>query len=151
MKKALTVVVAALLANLAQPVASITAAPLAISTAAGTVKVTVHYKGKGTVDASHKLWVWVFDSPNIGPTSSPIDQMTLDSNDADAVFEGIASDTVWVAAAFDESAAMTGNAPPPPGTPIGILAGKDGAPIAVVPAAKAVEVVLTFDDSQRMP
>jgi hypothetical protein len=151
MKKALTIIVAALLANLVQPAASLTAAPLETRTAAGTVKVTIHYKGKGKVDAAHKLWVWVFDSPNIGPTSSPIDQITLDSNDADAVFDGIASETVWIGAAFDESGAMTGNAPPPSGTPIGILAGTDGAPTAVVPAAKAATVVLTFDDSQRMP
>ena len=45
---------------------------------------------------------------------------------------------------------MTGDAPPPPGTPIGILAGTDGAPIAVMSGAKGT-AVLTFDDSQRMP
>ena len=71
MKKALTIVVAALLANLGHPAASLNAAPLATHVAAGTVKVTVHYKGKGKVDASHKIWVWVFDTPNIGPGAMP--------------------------------------------------------------------------------
>ena len=150
MKKVLTVVVAALLANLVQPGASLTAAPLAAGTAAGTVKVTVHYKGKGQVDASHKLWVWVFDTPNIGPGAMPLDQVALDKNDIDAVFEGIAADKVWIAAAYDERGGMMGDAPPPSGTPIGILAGKDGAPIAVASGAKET-AVLTFDDSQRMP
>ena len=149
MKKALTLVVAALVATLAQPSASLTAAPVATG-AAGTVKVTVHYKGKGKVDASHKLWVWVFDTPNIGAGSMPLDQVALDKNDVEAVFDGVAADKVWIAVAYDESGAMMGDAPPPPGTPIGILAGDDGAPMAVMSGAKG-SIVLTFDDSQRMP
>ena len=150
MKKALTLVVAALLAILTQPAASLTAAPLATSAAAGTVKVTVHYKGKGNVDASHKLWVWVFDTPNIGPGSMPLYQVALDKNGIEAVFEGVAADKVWIAVAYDESGGMTGDGPPPSGTPIGILAGSDGAPVAVMSGAKDT-AVLTFDDSQRMP
>ena len=149
MKKVLTLVVAALLVNFAQPAGPLNAAPLA-ATAAGTVKVTIHYKGKGKVDASHKLWVWVFDTPNIGPGSVPLDQLALDKNDLDAVFEGVAADKVWIAAAFDESGAMTGDGPPPAGTPIGILSDNEGAPLAVISGAKDA-AVLTFDDSQRMP
>ncbi len=150
MKKVLAIVVAALIVNLAHPVLSLDAAPLATTVAAGTVKVTVHYKGKGSVDADHKMWVWLFDSPDIGPGAIPIDQITLEKNDADAVFEGVGSETVWIAVAFDASGTMKGAAPPPPGTPIGILAGKDGAPAAVKSSSKDA-VVLTFDDSQRMP
>ena len=150
MKKALTIVVAALLANLAQPAASLTAAPLAAIAAAGTVKVTVHYKGKGTVDATHKLWVWVFDTPNIGPGAMPVGQVALDKNGVEAVFTDVTADKVWIAAAYDESGIMTGDAPPPSGTPIGILAGSDGAPSPVLSGAEGT-AVLTFDDSQRMP
>jgi hypothetical protein len=150
MKKALTIVVAALLANLVQPAALLTAAPLAAAAAAGSVKVTVHYKGKGTVDASHKLWVWVFDTPNIGAGAMPLGQVALDKNDVEAVFNDVTADKVWIAVAYDESGIMTGDAPPPSGTPIGILAGSDGAPTAVMSGAKGT-AVLTFDDSQRMP
>lgn len=150
MKKVLTIVVAVLSANLAQPAAPLIAAPRSITAVAGTVKVTVHYKGKGKVDASHKLWVWVFDTPNIGPGSMPLDQVALDKNDVEAVFEGVAADKVWIAVAYDESGGMMGDAPPPSGTPIGILAGSDGAPVAVMSGAKGTAVV-TFDDSQRMP
>jgi hypothetical protein len=149
MKKVLTVV-AALFVSLAQSGASLTAAPVLAHASAGTVKVTVHYKGKGKVDASHKLWVWVFDSPNIGAGSMPVDQLSLDRNDVDAVFNGIAPEKVWIAAAFDESGGMMGDAPPPTGTPIGILMGGDGAPLAILSGAKEA-AVLTFDDSQRMP
>ena len=149
MKKALTLVVAVLLAGLSQSSTTLNAAPLAATVTAGAVKVTIHYTGKGKVDASHKLWVWLFDTPNIGPGAMPIDQLSLDKNDLDAVFEGVAPDKVYVAVAFDETGAMMGDAPPPTGTPIGILM-KDGVPSAVISGAKDA-ALLTFDDSQRMP
>lgn len=150
MKKALTLVVVALLVTLAQPRAALHAAPAGAAISAGAVKVTIQYKGKGKVDASHKLWVWLFDTPNIGAGSMPLDQLSIDKNDADAVFEGVAADKVWIAVAYDESGSMMGDAPPPTGTPIGILSGKDGAPLAVASGGKDA-VVVTFDDSQRMP
>jgi hypothetical protein len=33
--------------------------------------------------------VWLFDTPNIGPGSMPIDQIALDKNGADAVFDNV--------------------------------------------------------------
>lgn len=117
--------------------------------AAGALNVTVNYKGRGTVDGSHQVWVWLFDSPDMGPGSMPIAEMAVDKNGATATFE-VGVDQVWIAVAYDEKGVMRGNAPPPSGTPIGIYASSRGAPEAVTPGAKgAVEV--TFDDSQRMP
>jgi hypothetical protein len=117
--------------------------------AAGTVKVTVNYKGKGTVDATHRIWVWLFSSPDIGPGSMPIAEVAIDANGKLATFEGIDAERVWIAAAFDESGSMNGNGPPPSGSPVGLYAGTDGAPKSVVPGESAV--LLTFDDSFRMP
>ena len=152
MKHALFVVLTVMLtATLAPANGRVSAAPIVVTDAvAGTVKVTVTYKGKGNVDASHKLWVWLFDSPNIGAGSMPIGQVSLDKNGADAVFDNIAGDTVYVAAAFDESGSMMGDAPPPTGSPIGILSGANGAPAGVTPGAKTT-AVLNFDDTMRMP
>ncbi len=150
MKNVLTIAVAALLAVVAQPHSALNAAPLGATVTAGTVKVTIHYKGKGKVDASHKLWVWVFDSPNIGAGSMPMGQVALDKNDTEAVFDGITVGKAYIAVAFDETGGMMGDAPPPTGTPIGILMGSDGAPSAVTPDTTA-PVALTFDDSLRMP
>ena len=149
MKNVLTVAFAVLLtAAIAQPDARLDAAPLAAD-AAGTVKVTVTYKGKGKVDAAHKLWVYLFDTPTIGAGSIPIGQLALDKSGAEAVFENIAGDKVYVAAAFDESGAMGGDGPPPTGSPIGILMGADGAPSAITPGGKTA--LLNFDDTVRMP
>ncbi|MDP3719148.1 MAG: hypothetical protein Q8T13_15400 [Acidobacteriota bacterium] len=117
--------------------------------AAGAVAVTVNYKGSGTVDGSHRVWVWLFDSPDIGADSMPIAEMSVDKNGATATFE-VGVERVWIAVAYDEKGGMSGNAPPAPGSPIGIYASSTGAPEAVIPGAKGA-VVVTFDDSQRMP
>ena len=117
--------------------------------AAGVVKVSVNYKGKGTVDAKHRIWVWLFDTPDIGPGSMPIAETSIDANGKAATFDGIDAARVWIAVAFDESGTMTGNAPPPSGSPVGVLLSADRTPQSVVPGEDAV--VLTFDDSQRMP
>lgn len=115
----------------------------------GTVKVAATYKGKGAVDAKHRIWVWLFDTPDIGPGSMPIAEMSIDSNGGVAAFNGIDAKRVYIAVAFDEGGIMNGNAPPPSGSPIGILLGKDGAPRSVAPDEDVVSVL--FDDSQRMP
>lgn len=116
---------------------------------AGKVSVTVNYKGSGTVDAGHQVWVWLFDTPDIGPGSMPIAEASVARNGAAATFD-VGSDRVWIAVAYDEKGVMSGNAPPPSGTPIGIFASDSGAPAAVTPGDQGA-VTLTFDDSQRMP
>lgn len=147
MKHVLAVAAVALLAGLA-PAGTLHASPAAAVTT-GQVKVTLHYKGKGKVDASHKLWVWIFDTPNIAAGTQPIDQASIDTNDTEVVFDGVAPGTVWIAAAFDEQGVMTGDAPPPTGSPIGILM-SDGKPSGVAPGEKGI-ATLTFDDTMRMP
>ncbi len=141
MKQWLTLALVLLLAGVSQPA-------LVAHETAGTVKITIHYTGKGKVDASHKVWVWIFDTPQINGQSMPIDQAAIETNDTDAVFEGVGPSQVWVAAAFDEQGAMNGDGPPPSGTPIGILM-KDGMPSPVTPGEKGT-AVLTFNDAMRM-
>ena len=148
MKHVLAVVAVALLAGLA-PAGTLHASPAGAVASPGPVKVTIHYKGKGKVDASHKLWVWIFDDPNISAQSSPLDQGSIDKNDAEYVFDGVATSTVYIAAAFDETGAMNGEGPPPTGTPIGILM-VDGKPAGITPGANGT-ATLTFDDTMRMP
>ena len=142
---ALVIVIAVAASQLTMPVSASAGEKLA----AATVNVTVNYKGKGTVDAKHRVWVWLFTSPDIGPGSMPIAETSIDANGAVATFEGVDAERVWIAAAFDENGTMSGNAPPPSGSPVGLLIGPDGAPKSVVPGESAV--VLTFDDSFRMP
>jgi hypothetical protein len=115
------------------------------------VTVTVKYTGKGTVDATHKIWVWLFLDPNIGPGSIPIAEESIDKNGGTASFANVTGKQVYVAVAYDEAGGFGGNAPPPPGSPIAMYGVKapDDKPAAVVPGAKS-SVSITFDDTQRM-
>ena len=149
MKRIATLALATLLAAAPRP-AGLAAAPVDADVTAGTVKVTINYTGKGSVNSSHRVWVWLFSSPDIGPGSMPVAEMSIDTNGGVAVFDGVTAERVWIAAAFDEQGTMSGNAPPPPGSPVGLYVGSDGAPRGVTPGDTA-DAALTFDDSQRMP
>ena len=139
-----------LMATAAMHLSTAVAASAGARVAAGTVKVTINYKGKGTVDSTHRVFVWLFRSPEIGAGSIPIAELTIDKNGSTAIFDGIADQQVWIAVAYDEHGVMTGQAPPPSGTPVGLYVGSDGVPRAVAPGDSTV-AVLTFDDSIRMP
>jgi hypothetical protein len=117
---------------------------------AGEVKVTVKYTGKGEVDASHRIWVWLFDTPDIGAGAIPVAEMALERNGGTADFADVVAKEVWIAIAYDEKGGFLGQAPPPSGSPITLYGTDAGPPASVTPGDKAV-VSVTFDDSQRMP
>lgn len=150
MKQFVPIAFVVMIAATAPHVSTVLAAAAHARVVAGTVKVTLNYKGKGTVDPSHKVWVWLFATPDIGPNSMPIAQLSIDKNGDVAAFEGVVEEKVFVAAAFDLQGVMNGDGPPPQGSPIGILMGADGMPRGVVPG-DAGAITLTFDDSIRMP
>jgi hypothetical protein len=115
-----------------------------------SVNVTVKYTGKGTVDAKHRLWVWLFDTPKIDVGAIPIAEMSIDKNGGTAAFTSVGAAQVYVAIAYDEGGGFQGQAPPPPGSPIALYGAKgpDDPPMAVTPGPKGkVNVVLT--DAQR--
>jgi hypothetical protein len=120
------------------------------ATVAGEVKVTVKYTGKGSVDGSHQLWIWLFDTPDIGPGAIPIAEMSLAKNGTTATFPDVAPEKVWIAVAYDEQGGFGGSAPPPTGSPVMIYGMESGSPTPVSPGPKG-EATVTFDDSQRMP
>lgn len=114
-----------------------------------SVRVTVKYTGKGPVDETHLLWLWLFDTPDIGPGSMPIAVLSVSKNGDTATFESVSTAKVWIAAAYDVHGTMSGSGPPPSGTPVGVYASSTGAPEGVKPGDKPA--ILTFDDSFRMP
>jgi hypothetical protein len=115
----------------------------------GQLKVTVDYKGSGTVDKSHQIFVWVFDNPDIGPNSVPISSDVITTNGGTASFSGLPK-TVYIAAAFNEKGDYDGTqGPPPAGTPVTIYGGMGSAKAVDTGGADAA-VTVTFDDSTRM-
>jgi len=118
---------------------------------ATSVNVTVKYTGAGTVDADHRIWVWLFDNPNIGPESIPIGEQSVTKNGGAATF-ATSTTQVYIAIAYDEKGGFMGQAPPPPGSPVAMygMNGPNELPQPVTPGAKG-NITVTFDDSQRMP
>jgi hypothetical protein len=115
------------------------------------VNVTVKYGGKGAVDANHRLWVWLFTSPDIGPGSIPIAEQSLEKNGATAAFGNVGAKEVFIAIAYDEQGGFLGSAPPPVGSPVQFYGAKgpEGKPVPVIPGAKG-SVTVTLTDAQRM-
>jgi hypothetical protein len=140
----LVFVAAAMLAGVAQ-------IPGATAQEQNGVSVTVQYKGKGAVDASHRLWVWLFDNPNIGPDSFPIGEQSTDKNGGTVTFPAVSVKEVYVAVAYDEGGGFAGQAPPPPGSPIALYGqtGPDVKPQPVTPGANG-KVTVIFTDAVRM-
>ena len=126
------------------------AAPTIVAQEAGKLKVTVDYTGTGTVDATHEIFVWVFDNPNIGADSVPIASDALTANGGALNFTGLPKE-VYLAAAYDEKGDYDGTSgPPPPGTPITIY-GEAGVAKAIPTGGADAAVSVTFDATVRMP
>jgi len=114
---------------------------------AGDVVVTVTYTGKGKVDDTHEILVFLFDQPTPTEGSIPLAVQTTTKSGGTVTFKDVAINPVYVVMVYDEQANYAGDAPPPPGAPIGSYQ-KDGKPIAVTPGPDA-KIKVSFDDSIR--
>jgi len=120
-----------------------------IAAQSGSLKVTVEYKGAGTVDKEHKLWIWLFDTPTIDESSEPVTTNSLVENGGTASFDAL-PETVYIAVCFDEKGGYDGTSgPPQSGSPVSIH-GEAGA-AKPVKTGSDTKVTVTFDDSMRMP
>jgi len=124
--------------------------PPAAKPAATDLAVTVTYKGKGTVDAGHKIIVWLFaDASNLTSNSRPLDTQVVTKNGETIVFKNAPATPVHIFAVYDEKGGYDGiSAPPPHGIPSSVYKkGPKGPPLAVKAGGPAIK--LTFDDSER--
>jgi hypothetical protein len=134
-------------ATAAPKAAASKAAPAAA--AATEVGVTVNYKGKGPVDAGHKIVLFAFGDPNITSGSRPIGAAQFASKNGETLtFKNITS-PIYVFAVYDEKGSYDGvSGPPPAGLPSTIYRkAPKGAPTAVAPGSPVVK--FSFDDSER--
>ena len=111
------------------------------------VTVTVTYTGKGKVDDSHELWVYLFDHPEIGAQSEPLAIQPIRKSGGTTTFKSVTADPVYIGVAYDEQGDFDALGEPPVGTPIAIYA-KDGKTTPVKPGAGA-KVKITFDEKVR--
>jgi len=130
----------------AKPQAAV-AKPAPGKPAATDLAVTVTYKGKGTVDASHQLIAWLFSEPTITSNSRPIATMTSARNGDTLTFKDVPATPVYLFVAFDQKGGYDGRSgPPPAGIPTSLYSAVPKGPPTAVKAGSAVK--LTFDDSQ---
>ena len=116
-----------------------------------TIQVDVNYTGSGTVNATHKIYVALWDSldMNSGP---PVAVLSVSSKRGAVTFSDVQRVPAYVSTAFDPSGAWDAQSPPPSGASLGMYSKNPPtpAPIDVAPG-KTVKVAITFDDSAKVP
>lgn len=141
MQKRLALAGVALCAALTTPITGLAQKPVDLS-------VTVTYTGKGPVDATHEILVFLFPTPEITAESKPITFQSIAKSGGTAMFKAVSPETVYIAMVYDEKANYDGTSgPPPAGAPIGYHT-RGGRMLPVKPAATP-KIKATFDDSQR--
>ena len=124
-------------------------APAAPKIGATDVAVTVAYKGKGVVDAGHKIIVFAFTDANVTSNSRPAGAAQFATKNGETVTFTNVSSPIYVFAVYDEKGTYDGvSGPPPAGIPATIYRkAPKGPATAVAPGSAAVK--FTFDDSER--
>jgi hypothetical protein len=115
------------------------------------VSVTVSYTGKGPVDTTHEIWVFLFDTAAIGQGVRPLAVQTIKKSGETTTFKNVTQDPVYVAAVYDEKGNYDGNtAPPPSGTPIAYYNVEKKPVASPVKTAGGAKIKVSFSDALRM-
>ncbi len=119
-----------------------------------TLNVKLNYKGAGTVDEKHKIFVFIFDSPDFMQGGSmPIAGDAGTAKDGTVSFTTLSTSPVYIATAYDPSGSYDGQSgPPPSGSSMGLYSKTPGKPEPVeIEAGKTATVDVVFDDTAKMP
>jgi hypothetical protein len=116
-----------------------------------TIQVAVNYTGSGTVDASHKIYVALWDSANLDNTQ-PVAVQSVTSKKGTVTFSDVQKVPAYVSAAYDPSGAWDAQSPPPSGSSLGMYSKTPPQPEPIdVAAGKTAKVTITFNDSVKVP
>ena len=116
-----------------------------------TIQVDVDYTGSGIVNASHKIYVALWDSSDMsgGP---PAAVLSLSSKKGTVTFSDVQRVPAFVSAAYDPTGNWDAQSPPPSGSSLGMYSKNPPNPQAIdVAPGKTVKVTITFDDSVKVP
>lgn len=123
-------------------------------TSGGSIRVQVHYTGKGTVNQGHKIYIALWDSPNFaGPNSNamPVDVKWVASKNGTVTFSDVKKMPAYVSSAYDPAGQWDAHSAPPPNTSVGMYANAAMQPSPItVAAGKTQSVEITFDDSVKV-
>src|ERR1043166_407727 len=127
------------------------ATAFAVAQTGRTIQVDVVYTGSGRVDASHKIYVALWDTANLegGP---PADIQSIDSKTGTVTFKNVATVPAYVSTAYDPTGKWDAQSPPPSGSSLGMYSSKPPTPSPIdVAPGKTAKIKLTFDDSKKTP
>jgi len=125
------------------------ATALTVAQSSRTIQVEIIYTGSGTVDASHKIYVALWNSPNLD--SVPVDVQPLASKAGTVTFKNVQTVPAYVSAAFDPTGKWDAQSPPPSGSSLGMY-GNPPKPDAVnVEPGKTTKIKLVFADANKVP
>lgn len=119
-----------------------------------TLNVKLNYKGAGTVDEKHKIFVFIFDTPDFMQGGGmPIAGDAASAKDGTVSFTTLSTSPVYIATAYDPSGSYDGQSgPPPSGSSMGLYSKTPGKPEPVeIEAGKTTTVDVPFDDTAKMP
>ena len=122
--------------------------------ASRTLKAKINYTGAGTVDEKHKVFLFVFDSPDFMQGGSmPIGFGSTSAKDGTVTVSDLSVSPIYIAVCYDPTGGYDGQSgPPPSGASMGIYAKTPGTPEPVkIEPGKTAEVTVPFDDSFKMP
>ena len=116
-----------------------------------TIQVDINYTGSGTVNATHKIYVALWDSLDMS-SGPPVAVLSVSSKKGAVTFSDVQRVPAYVSTAFDPTGAWDAQSPPPSGASLGMYSKNppNPEPIAVAPG-KTVKVAITFDDSAKVP
>jgi hypothetical protein len=124
-------------------------AALAFAQGGRTIEVNIVYTGAGKVDANHKIYVALWNSP--GMDGTPADIQSLDSKTGTVVFKNVQTVPAYVTTAYDPTGKWDAQSPPPSGSSLGMYSSKPPTPGPVdVATGKTAKIKLTFNDSQKV-
>jgi hypothetical protein len=116
-----------------------------------TIQVDIDYTGSGIVNASHKIYVALWDSSDMsgGP---PVAVLSLNSKKGTVTFSDVQRVPAFVSAAQDPTGNWDAQSPPPSGSSLGMYSKNPPTPQPIdVAPGKTVKVTITFDDSVKVP
>jgi hypothetical protein len=118
-----------------------------------TLEVKLNYTGAGKVDQNHKIFVFLFDSPDfMQGNAMPIANQAATAKDGTVTFSDLSAATIYAVAAFDPKGEYDGmSGPPPAGSSLGMYSKDTGTPAPVnLEAGKTAHIDLAFDDTAKM-
>src|SRR4029453_16894097 len=120
-------------------------------TSARTIQVDVNYTGSGTVNASHKIYVALWNSSDLS-SGPPVGVESLDTKKGTVTFSNVQTVPAYVTLAYDPTGAWDAQSPPPSGSSLGMHTKNPPKPEPIdVAPGKTVKVGITFDDSVKVP